>query len=158
MWEIQIWSLSWEDALEKEIATLSSILSWKIPWTAETSRLYSPWGCKKLDATERLSTVMSEGCPSRCWVMHSWTHHVLIQALFPCKSLRSVEEGSLCYAVGPCGWFYKSSVCMLIWTMSFLPALCFSSLGTVSFFWGTMSVKPFLFGKEVHVSPFLDST
>ena len=30
-WEMQVRSLSWEDPLEKEIATHSSILAWKIP-------------------------------------------------------------------------------------------------------------------------------
>ena len=33
MQEIWIRSLDWEDPLEEEMATLSSILSWKIPWT-----------------------------------------------------------------------------------------------------------------------------
>ena len=33
MQEIQIWSLDWEDPLEKEMTTHSSILAWKIPWT-----------------------------------------------------------------------------------------------------------------------------
>ena len=33
MQEIQIQSLDWEDPLEKEIATHSSILAWEIPWT-----------------------------------------------------------------------------------------------------------------------------
>ena len=33
----------------------SSIPAWNIPWTEETGRL-SPWGCKELDMTERLST------------------------------------------------------------------------------------------------------
>ena len=32
MWETQVWSLGWEDSLEKEMATHSSILVWKIPW------------------------------------------------------------------------------------------------------------------------------
>ena len=53
--------------------------------------------------------------------------------------------------------FIKSSVCVLILTSSFLPALQFSSLGAVSVFLGIMPVRPFLLGKEVHVSPFLDS-
>ena len=35
MREIWVWSLDWEDPLEKEMATLSSILAWKIPWTEE---------------------------------------------------------------------------------------------------------------------------
>ena len=31
-------SLSWEDPLEKDMATHSSILAWEIPWTEEPSR------------------------------------------------------------------------------------------------------------------------
>ena len=31
--ETQVQSLSWEDPLEKGMATLSSILAWRIPWT-----------------------------------------------------------------------------------------------------------------------------
>ena len=33
MWETWVRSLSWEDPLEKRMATLSSILAWRIPWT-----------------------------------------------------------------------------------------------------------------------------
>ena len=33
MWETWVLSLGWEDPLEKETATLSSILAWRIPWT-----------------------------------------------------------------------------------------------------------------------------
>ena len=35
MWETRVRSLGWEDPLEKEVATHSSILAWKIPWTEE---------------------------------------------------------------------------------------------------------------------------
>ena len=41
-----VWSLGWEDPLEKEMATHSSILAWKIPWMEKSGRLQS-WGCKK---------------------------------------------------------------------------------------------------------------
>ena len=34
-------SLSWEDSLEKEMATHSSILAWRIPWTEEPGGLQS---------------------------------------------------------------------------------------------------------------------
>ena len=39
----QMWvqSLGWEDPLEKEMATHSSILAWEIPWTEEPGRLQS---------------------------------------------------------------------------------------------------------------------
>ena len=33
LWEIWVWSLGWEDPLEKGKATHSSILTWRIPWT-----------------------------------------------------------------------------------------------------------------------------
>ena len=35
VWETQVQSLSWEDPLEKGIATHSSILAWRVPWTEE---------------------------------------------------------------------------------------------------------------------------
>ena len=41
MRETQIQSLGREDPLEKEMATHSSILAWKIPWTEEPGRLQS---------------------------------------------------------------------------------------------------------------------
>ena len=41
MWETWIRSLGWEDPLEKEIATHSSTLTWKIPWTEKPGRLQS---------------------------------------------------------------------------------------------------------------------
>ena len=43
MWETWVRSLGWEDPLEKETATHSSILAWKIPWTEKLVN-YSPWG------------------------------------------------------------------------------------------------------------------
>ena len=54
MQETRVQSLGWEDPLEKEMATHSSILAWKIPWTEEPDRLYSPWGRKESDMTEQL--------------------------------------------------------------------------------------------------------
>ena len=41
MWETLVQSLSQEDLLEKEMATHSSILAWKIPWMEELVRLQS---------------------------------------------------------------------------------------------------------------------
>ena len=41
MRETQVRSLGWEDPLEKEMATHSSTLAWKIPWTEESGRLES---------------------------------------------------------------------------------------------------------------------
>ena len=41
MWETWVQSLGQEDLLGKEMATHSSILAWKIPWTVEPGRLQS---------------------------------------------------------------------------------------------------------------------
>ena len=41
MRETQIWSLGWEDPLEKEMATHSRTLAWRIPWREEPGRLQS---------------------------------------------------------------------------------------------------------------------
>ena len=41
MWETQVRSLGGEDLLEKEMATHSGILAWRIPWTEEPGRLQS---------------------------------------------------------------------------------------------------------------------
>ena len=38
VWKTQVRSLGWEDPLEKEMATNSSTLTWKIPWTEEPGR------------------------------------------------------------------------------------------------------------------------
>ena len=40
-WETQVRSLGWEDPLDNEMATHSSTLAWKIPWTEEPGRLQS---------------------------------------------------------------------------------------------------------------------
>ena len=41
MQEMQVWSPGWEDSLEKEMATHSSILGWEIPRTEEPAELQS---------------------------------------------------------------------------------------------------------------------
>ena len=53
MQELQMWALSLgqEDPLEEGMATHSSILAWRIPWTEEPGRLQS-MGHKRLDTTE----------------------------------------------------------------------------------------------------------
>ena len=53
MQETQVRSLGWGDPLEKEMATHSSILAWRIPWTEDLAG-YSPRGCKESDTIERL--------------------------------------------------------------------------------------------------------
>ena len=47
-------SLGWADSPEKGMATHSSILAWRIPWTEESGGC-GPRGRKKLDTTEQLT-------------------------------------------------------------------------------------------------------
>ena len=49
--ETQVQSLYREDPLEEEVATHSSILAWRIPWTEELVG-YSSWGGKESDMTD----------------------------------------------------------------------------------------------------------
>ena len=51
---MEIQSLGQEDLLEKEMATHSNILAWRIPWIEDPGSL-KPKGCKELDTTEQLS-------------------------------------------------------------------------------------------------------
>ena len=41
VWETWIQSLGWEDPLEEDMATHSTMLAWRIPWTEEPDRLLS---------------------------------------------------------------------------------------------------------------------
>ena len=55
MQETRVWSLGQEDPLEKGMATHSSILAWKIPWTEEPGWLQSMGSQIELDTTEWLT-------------------------------------------------------------------------------------------------------
>ena len=52
MWKTDFDTSGQDDPLEKGMATHSSILAWRIPWTEELGRLYSPWSHKGSDTTE----------------------------------------------------------------------------------------------------------
>ena len=57
----QVLSLGEETLLKTGMATHSSILAWRIPWTEKPAG-YSSWGRKELDMTEQLTLSLS-----RCW-------------------------------------------------------------------------------------------
>ena len=60
------------------MATHSSILAWKIPWTEEPGRLHSPWvGCKELDTTERLHFLLLRSTGSRACGLSDGSSQVL---------------------------------------------------------------------------------
>ena len=57
---MRVQSLGWEDTLEKEMATHSSIPAWEIPWTEEPGGLQS-MGPKESDMTEQLTLSQFQG-------------------------------------------------------------------------------------------------
>ena len=78
--ETWVQSLSWGDPLEKEMATHSSIIAWKIPWKRILVG-YSPWGYKEADTTERL-TLSKLGwllmVDVRCTMVNVWKVLVIV--------------------------------------------------------------------------------
>ena len=56
--ETQVQPLGWEDLLEKGMATHSSVLAWRIPWTEEPGGLQS-MSHKESDTTEQLTLSFS---------------------------------------------------------------------------------------------------
>ena len=61
MQEMWVQSLGQEDALEKEMATQSSILAWEIPWTEEPGRLQSIRVARESDITKHACTRILDG-------------------------------------------------------------------------------------------------
>ena len=91
MWETWFQSLGWEDPLEKEMETHSSILAWRIPWTEKPGGLSNPWGCKESDTTE--------------WLTHTRAHahtHKIIKYL----GIKLMKDGGF-----PKGPLVKNSPC-----------------------------------------------
>ena len=65
---MQVPSLGWKDPLEKGMATHSSILLGRIPWTEEPGG-YSPWSRKELGTMEE----------TECVGVHVYTHtHIMV--------------------------------------------------------------------------------
>ena len=77
--------LGQEDTLEKEMATHSSILAWRIPWTEDLAG-YSSWSRKELDMTEGRSACIHThtfkllySCHySNCWSLYK---HVIVNCI-----------------------------------------------------------------------------
>ena len=58
--------MSWEDPLEKGMATHSSTLAWRVSWTEEPVGS-SPWSCKESDMTEQITfTQLSVTSSTKC--------------------------------------------------------------------------------------------
>ena len=87
MWETWVWSLGWKDPLEKGMATHSSILAWRIPWTIQSMGLqHSLWASLAWrgfnDITQQVPSVQF----SRSVMSDSLWPHGLQHARIPCLS------------------------------------------------------------------------
>ena len=112
MKETWVRSLDWEDPLEKEMATQSSILAWKIPWTEESGRLQSvghkesdtterplffifyitvPWSCsaslKKMSAVPKIAVrlILAPSLYNRMWIHWSGNYFAWCLSLYDCQ-------------------------------------------------------------------------
>ena len=73
--EMQFWSLGLEDPPEEELATHSSILAWKIPWTKEPGGL-RPWGSRRVrhDLATKHTHTRKTNKPVKKWAKNSDRH------------------------------------------------------------------------------------
>ena len=87
MWETQVWSLAWEDPLEKGMATHSSILAWRVSWTEE------PGGLQCLGSQNVICNVI---CLTSANVRHDWKINT-------CRWFRFVlKSENLCIGLSTC--------------------------------------------------------
>ena len=70
--ETWVWSLGQEDPLEKGMATCSSVLAWRIPWTQEPGGLFSLWGSWRI--RHDWVTNHSLSSPTAWWREHGLHH------------------------------------------------------------------------------------
>ena len=84
MRETRVRSLGWEDSLEKEMASHSSTIAWKIPWTEKPGR-HSSWGRKESDTTERIHFHFPVN--TQDWSPSEWTGWISLQSKGLFKSL-----------------------------------------------------------------------
>ena len=97
--------LGWEDPLEKGMATHSSILAWRSPWTEEPEG-YSPWGPEESDVTEadlvacsrsQSNTLFSQRKPILLMRFEIWQAWVQISVVIQC------DVGQITYCVHKMG-------------------------------------------------------
>ena len=106
MQETWVQSQGWEDPLEKEMASLSSILAWEIPWQRNLVG-HSPRGHKELDTTEQLSMHVSTlaqccACGLTSQPEHHWHFEWITNSMLP-GAVLSIVRCSAAPLVQPAG-------------------------------------------------------
>ena len=96
IWETWVRSLGRKDLLENEMATHSSVLAWKIPWTERLGGLQST-GCKQSDTTERLHLHFDEDCRVyMCVCFNSVICVAIFDGHFACLATMWFRPAAIC--------------------------------------------------------------
>ena len=137
--EVRVWSLGWEDPVEKEMATHSNILAWKIPWTEDTGRLQRDG--KESDITKKLRTYthiprsinmktsqwkplslyLKQCCQPRYFPFcDSLAEHVTLQLVVP--AYRIFQDGlwHLSWLCTVSGWICRLAISLSQWSVGML--------------------------------------
>ena len=93
-----IQSLGWEDSLEKEMVTHSSILTWKTPWTEELGRLQS-MGSQRVRPDWETSTFTFNA---------KWQKHLPLQALPSLMELTVPKLSGWCQGICSHSWWLST--------------------------------------------------
>ena len=127
---MQVWSLSQEDPMEKEMATHSTILAWEILWTEESGSLQSTVS-QEANTTERLNNNIGGGCIVYWLLENRWIFYVLIYVSFTDDGLLAcILQYSwhiLLVNIVKCLFFWVHSSTADLKRMLF-PKNCFSSI------------------------------
>ena len=136
MQETQVQSLGWEDPLEEEMTTHSSIPAWRIPWTEEPGGL-QPMGFQRVGhswANEHRGTILQpqDQCPSFKVHLKDWfstcmlcfnkntywrkkQHEDLAHSFFPNSSAgKDIKSGGCSCEAGSHCFFVASSITSII--------------------------------------------
>jgi len=94
MQETQVWSLGWEDLLEKGMATHSSVLAWRIPWTEEPGGLQS-MSCQESNTIDWLTLSLSLFAE----ILHQFGDWPFLNLSEEKPVLKKLERGDIVYHV-----------------------------------------------------------
>ena len=148
MWKTRVQSLGWEDPLEKEMSTHSSILAWRIPWTEEPGGLQSTglqrggldWATKFTYNTlgfmeDSFPRIRREGQRMvwGCFQRISYTVHfgsiIITSALPHITSYQIPEVEDICFRVldwnqlqPTCTCFFFYFICLFIYIFNYTSA------------------------------------
>ena len=129
MQEIQVHSLGWEGLLEKEVATHSSILVWKIPWMEKPGRLQSmgsqrvrhDWGTSLSLSWVWVLCLITQLCLTLCELMDDSQPGFSVHGIIRARIL----EWVVIFSSRGCSWprdhTCLSCVLLLLWQLDSLP-------------------------------------